>query len=116
MNTILIKELLYQDYFLDIASDAFIKLQNQEEAAMYCRFLDYSGYTDWRLPKAIEITAINSFLTRYGMGSVGYWIESSLYNSIAESYVIPVRDVVHEIKQREKNDDSIRTEYYLRRR
>lgn len=116
MNTILIKELLYQDYFLDIASEAFIKLKNQEEATMYCQFLNYSGYTDWRLPKATEIAAINSFLTRYGMRNVGYWIESSSYNIIAESYVIPVRNVVQEIKQREKNDDSISTEYYLRRR
>jgi hypothetical protein len=98
MNTILIKELLYQDYFLDIASDAFIKLQNQEEAAIYCQFLNYGGYTDWRLPKAMEIAEINSFLTRYGMGNVGYWIESSLYNSISESYVIPVRNVVQEMK------------------
>ena len=96
MNTILIKELLYQDYFLDIASDAFIKLQNQEEAAIYCQFLNYGGYTDWRLPTWDECCSSASNIY-FRINSKFCWysdIKRFTFNPHPSRKVIPVRDII----------------------
>jgi hypothetical protein len=65
-----------------------------DDAVLYCQFLDYDGYTDWRMPTFEECKTYQGTTFR----SLNYlvWWQSSREYRITESQqasVIPVRDI-----------------------
>jgi hypothetical protein len=43
-----------------------------DDAALYCKFLDYGGYRDWRLPTALEVISL-SYLSYSRLPYGFYW-------------------------------------------
>lgn len=53
------------------------------EALLYCQFLEYRGYKDWRLPTFNECVEL---------GSIG-WSTNDREDNKSKHTVVPVRDV-----------------------
>lgn len=57
------------------------------EAILYCQFLEYKGYSDWRLPTKDEYFAEDEIVT--GCWNTGWYNDAM----IGSRTVCPVRDV-----------------------
>jgi|688.fasta_scaffold00172_94 hypothetical protein len=56
-----------------------------EEAVIYCTFLDYNGYRDWRMPTKEEYS--NPYVTH------GWYVKKNQFKPIDKFLVTPVRDI-----------------------
>lgn len=54
-----------------------------DEAVLYCQFLEYKGYTDWRLPNYNELRKDADFA----------WLLNDSVDHSKQWWVIPVRTV-----------------------
>ncbi len=91
MHTLLIKE-GGDEYFIDVAIDLITRL-SYDNAKIYCQFLEYEGYTDWRLPVNGEIRDLSPFLTLWGSHGF-YWINNNYYSQYRrDALTVPVRNV-----------------------
>jgi hypothetical protein len=70
-----------------------VRVDNLEEALLYCKFLDYGGYRDWRLPTAQEW--VDSYELRDANDIhelVNCIVDISYTNNYYVNVLIPVRD------------------------
>lgn len=69
-----------------------------DEALLYCQFLDYNGYNDWRMPSVVEYRSDAYQSSSDDVHWSDVWNSSDLvdYNLLTKGYryyVKPVRDI-----------------------
>lgn len=62
------------------------KLLSYDDAILYCQFLNYNGYTDWRLPTFAECK-------EYSLGYDHWWQVDMKFRPGLLAPVNPVRDI-----------------------